>query len=79
VRGVARLDQLVKSFKASWNYFDRMLLVKGPRWVEERAAARHVGLLQSLELRKLCTYQSGAAASFILQLRRKPTENSPSP
>jgi 16S rRNA (guanine527-N7)-methyltransferase len=77
VRGVARLDQLLKSFKASWNYFDRMLLVKGPRWVEERAAARHVGLLQSLELRKLCTYRSGDAPSFILQLRRKPTEASP--
>jgi len=35
---------------------DRLLLIKGPQWVAERAAARHLGLLRTLELRRLVTY-----------------------
>jgi len=56
IRAVARLEQLLRWFRPHWQAFDRMLVLKGPAWVEERAAARHLGLLGNLALRKLTAY-----------------------
>lgn len=56
IRAVARLDRLLRWFRPHWQAFDRMLVLKGPAWVEERAAARHLGLLGDLALRKLTSY-----------------------
>ena len=56
IRAVARLKKLIEWFKPHWDAFDRMLLIKGPSWVEERAEARHHGLLRNLSLRKLASY-----------------------
>ena len=52
--------------------FDRLLLVKGPSWVEERGEARHHNLLHNLELRKAATYQTPrtGAESVILKIWR---------
>jgi len=55
-RAVARLPKLLTWFAPRWDRFDRILLVKGPSWVEERAEARHRGLLKPLALRRLTTY-----------------------
>jgi 16S rRNA (guanine527-N7)-methyltransferase len=71
VRAVARLDQLLRMLKPHWRHIGQLLLVKGPKWIDERAQARHSGLLKSLDLRRLCEYQSGAANSVILQLHSK--------
>jgi 16S rRNA (guanine527-N7)-methyltransferase len=56
VRAVAPLKKLLHWFQPFWKSFDRILVLKGPAWVEERAEARHVGLLKNLALRKLKTY-----------------------
>jgi len=56
IRAVARLRKLLTWFGPHWSAFDRMLVLKGPSWVEERGEARHHGLMKSLALRKLASY-----------------------
>ena len=55
-RAVASMRKLLEWFKPSWPHFDRMLLVKGPKWINERGEARHFSLLKGLALRKLKEY-----------------------
>lgn len=57
-RGVASMAKILRWLESYWDAFDRLLLIKGQRWVEERGEARHRGLLKSLELRKAATYHS---------------------
>ncbi len=70
VRAVARLKKLLEWFQPRWQAFDRMLLVKGPAWVEERGEVRHFGLLANLALRKLKAYPLPGtdSESVILQI-----------
>ncbi len=56
IRAVARLRKLLDWFRPHWDAFDRMLVLKGPSWVEERGEARHRGLLRNLALRKLASF-----------------------
>ena len=56
LRAVARLGKLLGWFQPHWDAFDRMLLLKGPSWINERGEARHRGLLRDLALRKLTSY-----------------------
>jgi 16S rRNA (guanine527-N7)-methyltransferase len=56
IRAVARLRKLLDWFEPHWQSFDRMLVLKGPAWAEERGEARHRGLLRELSLRKLAAY-----------------------
>jgi len=56
VRAVGPLAELLTWFKPLWPSIGRLLIVKGPKWVEERGQARHLGLLQGLELRKAAEY-----------------------
>ncbi len=73
IRAVARLKRLLEWFQPHWNAFERMLVLKGPSWVEERAEARHYGLLHNVTLRKLASYPlpGTQSESVLLQLRRK--------
>ena len=57
-RGVASMAKILRWLAPYWEAFDRLLLIKGQRWIEERGEARHLGLLKSLELRKAATYHS---------------------
>jgi 16S rRNA (guanine527-N7)-methyltransferase len=70
-RALASLRKVLTWLAPHWDAFERLLLVKGPAWVEERADARHHGLLRSLELRKATTYQTPGtgAESVILSVR----------
>lgn len=56
IRAVARLEKLLRWFRPHWQHCDRLLILKGPGWVEERGEARHQGLLSKLALRKLTSY-----------------------
>lgn len=56
VRAVARLRKLLDWFRPHWGRFDRLLVLKGPSWIEERGEARHHGLMRNLALRKLTSY-----------------------
>jgi len=73
VRAVARLKKLLEWFRLHWEAFDRLLVLKGPSWVDERGEARHYGLLHNLALRKLVSYPlpGTEAESVLLQICRK--------
>ena len=73
VRAVGPISKLLKWFAAHWSAFDRLLLIKGPKWIEERGAARHLGLMHELQLRRVATYAAPdtGAESVILEIRRK--------
>jgi 16S rRNA (guanine527-N7)-methyltransferase len=73
VRAVARLKKLLEWFQPHWNAFDRLLVLKGPSWVEERGEARHHGLMHELSLRKLTSYPlpGTQSESVLLQISRK--------
>lgn len=73
VRAVARTSKLLRWFSERWDRFGRLLLIKGPSWVEERGEARHVGLMKDLELRKLATWPLSGTYndSVLLQIERK--------
>ncbi|MGL6225658.1 MAG: 16S rRNA (guanine(527)-N(7))-methyltransferase RsmG [Thermoguttaceae bacterium] len=56
VRAVSKMPKLLQMFAPHWHFFERILLLKGPNWVEERGESRHVGLMKNLALRVLKTY-----------------------
>ncbi len=56
VRAVAPMKKILEFLKLSWPSFGRLLLLKGPSWVEERGEARHFGLMHEIALRKLYSY-----------------------
>jgi len=70
VRAVAPLLDLLRWFTPHWETFDRMLILKGPRWVEERAQARHHGMMHGLALRIIDRYTipGTGAESVLLQV-----------
>ena len=56
VRAVARLRKLLVWFKPHWQAFDRLLVIKGRAWLDERGEARHHGQLTGIALRRLKSY-----------------------
>lgn len=72
-RAIAPLAKVLLWLRPYWGAFDRLLLIKGPGWVKERAEAREQDRLRGLELRKAATYQTPrtTAESVILELWRK--------
>lgn len=72
IRAVARLPKLLTWLAPHWGAFQRILLVKGPAWIEERSEARQRHLLDGLQLRRKATYSSSDAAteSVILEIKQ---------
>jgi 16S rRNA (guanine527-N7)-methyltransferase len=72
-RAVGPLRKILTWFQPHWDAFDKLLIIKGPNWVEERGEARHHGLLNGLELRKAATYETPGtgAESVILRIWRE--------
>jgi 16S rRNA (guanine527-N7)-methyltransferase len=56
-RAVGPLEKILRAVEPHWSSFKRLLMIKGPAWTEERLAARHKGLLNQLELRRLASYR----------------------
>ena len=73
VRAVAPLAKLLTWFAPHWGSFERLLAVKGPAWVEERADARQRNLLKQMELRKVATWPlpDSDSESVLLELRAR--------
>jgi len=69
-RAIGPLWKICHWFAPHWPSIYRVLLIKGPRWPEERAAARERGLLKQLELRRVAEYPMAGepTRSVILQL-----------
>jgi 16S rRNA (guanine527-N7)-methyltransferase len=72
-RAVAPMTKILRWLAPHWDSFDRLLLIKGPAWVEERQEARHEGLFRKLELRKLAGYPLAGteSESVVLSIRPK--------
>lgn len=68
VRAVAPLKTLLEWFRPHWPKIGRLLVLKGPSWVEERGEARHFGLLGSLALRKTLEYANPATRALSVLL-----------
>jgi len=70
IRAVARIKKIMELLTPHWHAFDRMLLVKGPHWVEERGESRHFGQMGKAALRKLDSYAipGTEVESVILQI-----------
>jgi len=70
-RAVAPMAKILHWLKPHWDAFERLLLVKGRNWTDERSEARHQGLLRSLQLRRVATYKmcGTEGESVILQIR----------
>lgn len=74
LRAVGRLREVLRWFQPHWQHFDRLLVVKGPSWVEERGEARHYGLMKGLALRKLVSYPLAGTDSESVVLQICPKE-----
>ena len=74
-RALAPLSKVLTFLSPHWDAFDELLLIKGPAWVQERADARHQGLMHGLELRRAATYRTPQtdAESVILKIERSGT------
>jgi 16S rRNA (guanine527-N7)-methyltransferase len=75
IRAVAPLAKLLTWFQPHWDRFGRLLLIKGPAWVEERAAARERQLFKGLRLSKLATYPLPGTESESAVLQIRPAES----
>ena len=73
IRAVAPLAKLLTWFGDRWGAFDRLLVVKGPHWLNERHEARERNLLKNVQLRKLATWPlpGTGSESVLLEIRQK--------
>ena len=71
-RALAPLAEVLGWLRPRWDAFDRLLLIKGRAWVDERSEARQLGLMRGLELRKAATYETpgSGAESVVLSVRQ---------
>jgi 16S rRNA (guanine527-N7)-methyltransferase len=72
VRAVAPLEKLLTWLEPHWGAFRRLLVLKGPAWIEERRIARERGLMAGLQLRKVLTYPLPGTTSESVLLEIKP-------
>ena len=73
-RAVGSITKFCRWVEPHWQNVDRLLLIKGPKWVDERGEARHFGVLANLDLRRVATYPLGDDAEsegVILQISPK--------
>ena len=75
VRAVAPLVKLLGWFEPLADAYGRMLVVKGPRWEEEKAEARHRGLAKRVLVRRIAAWpiRGSDNESVLLEIRRRPT------
>ena len=70
-RAVGSIAKFCGWVQPHWSSVDRLLLIKGPKWVEERQEARHLGALANVQLRRVASYPLGDDADsegVILQI-----------
>lgn len=70
-RAVGPLKKMGVWFEGRWPALGRLLAVKGPKWVEEKAEADELGLLAKVDVRVLSEYEVPGVEwrSVILQLK----------
>jgi len=77
IRAVAPLDKLLTWFTPYQRGIEKMLVIKGPSWVDERYEARQKRLLNSWDLRKVEEWPLPGthSQSVLLELKRKADPN----
>jgi len=73
VRAVAPLEKLITWFNPVHQKFERLLVIKGPSWVQERYEARQKHLLEKWQLRKLAEWPLPGTSghSVLLEIKRR--------
>ena len=56
IRAVGPLWKLLSAFRSHWDAFRRLLIVKGPKWLDELNEARRRGLMHSLQIKTAAEY-----------------------
>jgi 16S rRNA (guanine527-N7)-methyltransferase len=56
IRAVAPLLKLLGWFEPVCHTYGRLLVIKGPRWEEEKGEARHRGFLKKVRIRRLAAW-----------------------
>lgn len=71
-RAVGPLDRLLMWLQQGWQYFDRLLAIKGPRWKEEEQEAARRNLLRGFTVTVVAQYPLPGtdSDSVILEIRR---------
>jgi len=79
VRAVASLRKLVFWFQKVPNSFGEMLLIKGPRWVDEQEEAVEEGLMNNVSITQLAAYKTPGhdGESVVLSLKFHVPEQQP--
>jgi 16S rRNA (guanine527-N7)-methyltransferase len=72
LRAVAPLEKLLTWFKPHWDSFGRLLVLKGPAWIDERVKAQEKKLLRGVRINTLATYPlpGTESESVVLEIRR---------
>lgn len=72
-RAVGPLTKICTWFDDCWLNVGRLLAIKGPKWVEEQAAAKETKLLDKVQLAKVAGYRTPGTEwnSVILELKAK--------
>jgi len=73
IRAVGSLRKLCSWMEPHWASVGRLLVIKGPKWIEERGEARHHGTMERLNLRKIASYPLGDGENegVILQISHR--------
>jgi 16S rRNA (guanine527-N7)-methyltransferase len=73
VRAVAPLEKLLRWFEPLADRYGRMLVIKGPRWEEEKAEARHKGLGRKVSIRRIASWPLPESdnESVLLEIKRR--------
>jgi 16S rRNA (guanine527-N7)-methyltransferase len=73
VRAVAPLLKLLGWFEPLCDSYGRMLVVKGPRWEQEKGEARHRGFVRRVTVRRAAAWpiRGSDNESVLLEIRRR--------
>lgn len=71
-RAVGSIHKLCTWLGPHFHSIGRVLAIKGPRWVEERGEARHLGSLKGLQMRRLSSYPIGPDSEGVILQILKP-------
>ena len=73
VRAVAPLLKLLGWFEPLADRYGRMLVIKGPRWEEEKGEARHRGLVKQVTVRRIAAWpiRGSDNESVLLEVKRR--------
>ena len=73
IRAVAPLLKLLTWFEPLSDRYGRMLIIKGPRWEEEKGEARHRGLVKKVTIRRVAAWpiRGSDNESVLLEVKRR--------